>query len=513
MKKLLAILLTLMLPMYGLAEETAPEATLTTITFRDFDAKKLPDAGIDEATENAIRDVLDALRVEIYQQGTSASYEVFLNEQSLVDFALQLDGADIYVGSNLTDAAKHLNLEEDMEHLAALIGERNIARRSWLTDEKKAQKLDAYCATIAPNYVAAGKLLANITKNPLIANHMTTLEILASLYEVDFTRIQQRLDYYLPSMPFDLVRADEQPEGCDPARRVHHFTMTNEQLVNSLSAVLETAMDVPTVKDYADYLFNYQLLMKFMAANGDKDVLPEETDVLSWLRQQTLMPGDAQVTMYTSQAGAIVKLTATCEYADDVEATHTRTLTYNMNTLEDSIRGEWTLETEDGTSRGSLTTYATGLIELVVEPDEQMQQTIQFSTSPMDNGVSVYVASRTVNKEQSTDNGWELNLNLTAVDGQMQQDAEIHIINKGERFLTLDAKTRPCESRPLLSDGDVLDLGEISSARFNAYMLTLATSISQILPRILMNLPNSVRQLMDGTTTLPSSTIILDNAD
>ena len=66
---------------------------------------------------------------------------------------------------------------------------------------------------------------------------------------------------------------------------------------------------------------------------------------------------------------------------------------------------------------------------------------------------------------------------------------------------------------PLLSDGDVLDLGEISSARFNAYMLTLATSISQILPRILMNLPNSVRQLMDGTTTLPSSTIILDNAD
>ena len=83
------------------------------------------------------------------------------------------------------------------------------------------------------------------------------------------------------------------------------------------------------------------------------------------------------------------------------------------------------------------------------------------------------------------------------------------VFSKGE----LDTGTR------LLLDalpdvyGDVLDLGEISSVRFNAYMLTLATSISQILPRILMNLPNSVRQLMDGTTTLPSSTIILDNAD
>lgn len=78
----------------------------------------------------------------------------------------------------------------------------------------------------------------------------------------------------------------------------------------------------------------------------------------------------------------------------------------------------------------------------------------------------------------------------------------------GEVGLTIYTTTFSCKPRPLLSDGDVLDLGEISSARFNAYMLTLATSISQILPRILMNLPNSVRQLMDGTTTLPSSTII-----
>lgn len=43
MKKLLAILLTLamMLPLYGLAEETAPQATLTTITFRDFNGRAL----------------------------------------------------------------------------------------------------------------------------------------------------------------------------------------------------------------------------------------------------------------------------------------------------------------------------------------------------------------------------------------------------------------------------------------------------------------------------------------
>ena len=99
------------------------------------------------------------------------------------------------------------------------------------------------------------------------------------------------------------------------------------------------------------------------------------------------------------------------------------------------------------------------------------------------------------------------------VDGEVHQNVDVQLLWQGEHFLTIAAETRPCETRPLLSDGDVLDLGEISSARFKAYMLTLATSISKILPRILMNLPNSVRQLMDGTTTLPSSTIILDNAD
>ena len=42
MKKLLAILLTLamLVPMCGLAEENAPQATLTTITFRDFNGRQ-----------------------------------------------------------------------------------------------------------------------------------------------------------------------------------------------------------------------------------------------------------------------------------------------------------------------------------------------------------------------------------------------------------------------------------------------------------------------------------------
>ena len=59
MKKLLAILLTLamLVPMGGVAEETAPGATRTVIFLKDFNAKVLG-ADIDEAEEKAVNDFL-----------------------------------------------------------------------------------------------------------------------------------------------------------------------------------------------------------------------------------------------------------------------------------------------------------------------------------------------------------------------------------------------------------------------------------------------------------------------
>lgn len=123
MKKLLAILLTLalMLPLCGLAEETAPQATRTVIFLKDFNAKVLG-ADIDEAEEKAVNDFLDALRVIVYQQGTtSAAYEVTLNDQPIVDYAVQFSGADVYVSSDLLGETLYLNLDEDMQHFGELV--------------------------------------------------------------------------------------------------------------------------------------------------------------------------------------------------------------------------------------------------------------------------------------------------------------------------------------------------------------------------------------------------------
>lgn len=130
MKKLLAILLTLalMLPLCGFAEESAPGATRTVIFLKDFNAKVLG-ADIDEAEEKAVNDFLDALRVIVYQQGTtSAAYEVTLNDQPIVDYAVQFSGADVYVSSDLLGETLYLNLDEDMQHFGELVYRQQLSR-------------------------------------------------------------------------------------------------------------------------------------------------------------------------------------------------------------------------------------------------------------------------------------------------------------------------------------------------------------------------------------------------
>ena len=146
MKKLLAILLTLamMLPLYGLAEETAPQATLTTITFRDFNGRALM-AEMEEAAETAYRDLLDALRVEVYRQGFT-SCELFLNDQSIVDYGVQTRGADVYISGDVLDGISRKSCISGMRPRAymRMPGRSCLPRRS-ANPLRKSMRTWAHC--------------------------------------------------------------------------------------------------------------------------------------------------------------------------------------------------------------------------------------------------------------------------------------------------------------------------------------------------------------------------------
>lgn len=149
-----------------------------------------------------------------------------------------------------------------------------------------------------------------------------------------------------------------------------------------------------------------------------------------------------------------------------------------------------------------------GGIAVLITSDDGEQNLYRCTISSLTNEENLLLEMhRTVDGEEKGIS-WSASMDTQQVDGEVYQNVDVQLLWQGEHFLTIAAETRPCETRPLLSDGDVLDLGEISSARFKAYMTGVMFTAGQILPRFMMNLPDSTRQF---TTSV--SQLILDNAE
>ena len=139
-------------------------------------------------------------------------------------------------------------------------------------------------------------------------------------------------------------------------------------------------------------------------------------------------------------------------------------------------------------------------------PDDQTQTTISLTVEPNRRGGKVDVEVRTTSEANGTDSGIQFGVFTSGSSSSVYRESRIRLLSGGEVGLTIYTTTFSCKPRPLLSDGDVLDLGEISSARFKAYMTGVMFTAGQILPRFMMNLPDSTRQF---TTSV--SQLILDD--
>ena len=467
MKKLLAILLTLamLVPLGGVAEETAPQATLTTITFRDFNGRALM-AEMEEAAETAYRDLLDALRLEVYRQGFT-SCELFLNDQSIVDYGVQTRGADVYISGDVLGGTLHLNLEEDMRHIAEILHQWN-ASQSIYADAGAELSAKEVSESIAQEYENVGALLAKITKNPLITGEMQPEDVANGLFETDWQQAATRLNKILKVTRVESV--SNPPEGCESAKNILYFPLSNEQLMEVLCILLDTVEETPAVKAYVDLLNTYRQLVAFA-----QDQPVEDTDLQTWLRQQTLLNA---------------------------------AITVNFHPTGDDVRLDWRQETAGKGTNGQLKMEDNGGIAVLITSDDGEQKLYRCTISSLTNEENLLLEMhRTVDGEEKGIS-WSASMDTQQVDGEVHQNVDVQLLWQGEHFLTIAAETRPCESRPLLSDGDVLDLGEISSVRFKAYMTGVMFTAGQILPRFMMNLPDSTRQF---TTSV--SQLIRDNAE
>lgn len=252
-----------------------------------------------------------------------------------------------------------------------------------------------------------------------------------------------------------------------------------------LCILLDTVEETPAVKAYVDLLNTYRQLVAF-AQNQPV----EDTDLQTWLRQQTLLVEDAQVAQYVDSSMRLLRVVISYKVAP----THTPTLaqdtllnaaiTVNFHPTGDDVRLDWRQETAGKGTNGQLKMEDNGGIAVLITSDDGKQRLYRCTISSLTNEANVLLEMhRTVDGEEKG-LSWSASMDTQMVDGEVRQDVAVRLLWHSEHFLTIAAETRPCESRPLLSDGDVMDLGEISSARFKAYMTGVMFTTGQILPRL-----------------------------
>ena len=245
MKKLLAILLTLamLVPMGGVAEETAPGATKTTIRVTTADARALSGMDLNANVLTAIQDALDVLSIELYaaddasmmrltlqkndvlaqgSMGKMSGFQMTLHDVPVLGAALEMNGDDLYIGTSVSGNTVYLNVAEDLPRaITAFCQLMNV--------DLGELPVAAANQSMQQGYRRMQHLLPALAQTP-----PELLESIGS--SIDWTRMVARINESLPETARETVT--NQPDDCDPAVTVLSFALTKEQLIAICRAVL-----------------------------------------------------------------------------------------------------------------------------------------------------------------------------------------------------------------------------------------------------------------------------------
>ena len=466
MKKLLAILLmlTLLLPMCGLAE-----ASKTTIRVTTADARALSGVDLNADVLAAIQDAMDALNIEVYAAddasmmrltlqrndvflqgalGDMSGFQMQLDNVPVLGAALEMNDDDLYIGTSFSDSTVYLNVVEDLPRaITAFFQLMNV--------DLGELPVAAANQSMQQGYRRMQHLLPALAQTPP--------ELLNSIgSSIDWAKMVARINESLPEAAAEAVT--NQPDDCDPAVTVLSFALTKEQLIAICSVVLgETLAGL-------DNLFF-----------GD-EMLGGLTDIFCAQLAESEMDGDVPTTVYLDADGGIVKLIITGG------AEETEILTRSTN--EQGVLYHLSMETTTESTEWEILLNADGVdVSYAVDPkadperpnlvQSKERMTFRLMNTATENGSTMLVemhdteqlCSGGTNWRDETQTDFTFCFNDLCIDGQQEQRTEMTLAKQGQSILTIVAETQPCEVQPLLSESDeIYDLGEMSDERLAAFM-------------------------------------------
>ena len=335
MKKLLSLFLalTMMLPLLAFAEGdptvgviggpklpsvlTSEAIAAGRQVVSNVKVTELSGFGIEgEDVEKIVADILDALTLQVTQQGDEGSLNVLLGDKNVLNLGVALSGQDLYLSSQLLGGTIVVNMEEIEPLLTRLL--QTLVNMGAMSEEDAQSIID--------QIGMVQQALATAMEQPA-----QMMNLMAELENINFTALEPIIALIQSKMT--VLETPTVPRMCDPAAMAVQARFTNEDVVQASMAFCQFLLDNPALKDLVGQMIGvpteaaiaqtWALYGEVLAASGmtEEDFraqMPTVDAVLAeameQLKTQKIIDGEYVLTVCMDEVGMPVYIAAEVPY-------------------------------------------------------------------------------------------------------------------------------------------------------------------------------------------------------
>lgn len=463
----------------------------TTITLSDWPSGITGEAQVDQI----INDVLNALKIDFYQQGDEGVFALNLSGNDVLTMGGAMLGDDIYLNSNLLGGTIVFTLDEIEPIVSRLLDMFVVAE---MIPAEDAEEIKAQLPQIMEMVKAE---LEAASANPLEGIDLENLNLNA-LVEA-FAPLANNVTVGEVTM---------QPRNCDPATSMATLTVTPDEFKAMVKAVMQFLKDNPSIMDVLMEQSGMNSAMVTMGEEAEKiDMAAELDEAIAEIENATMLTGNMVVSLYLGEDGMPVSMTLTMPLAE-TEYVYTETeataVENTVNTVEFNVN--YTRLTTNAAVNHSVTLTADNIAmtaNLVNEPNR-----LYLSIAGSENGeemMFVYIDQNFTQTETALEGFTTIGLKAEDVDLRMAGPSS-YVLNGVDfsgtdtmelfvndmKMLTLTMTHKTSGAGASIINSGVVRPAELDDNEFANWFVNVFNVIQSWPFILIQSLPESVLDLM-----------------
>ncbi|MDD6051537.1 MAG: hypothetical protein PUC00_09800 [Clostridiales bacterium] len=308
-----------------------------------------------EDVEKIVADILDALTLQVTQQGDEGSLNVLLGDKNVLTLGAALSGQDLYLSSQLLGGTIVVNMEEIEPLITRLL--QTLVNMGAMTAEDAQEMID--------QIGMVQQTLATAMEQPA-----QMMNLMAELENIDFTALEP-ISVLIESK-LTVLETPTVPRMCDPAAMAMQARFTNEDMVQGSMTLCQFLLDNPVLMNLFGQLLGvptqaqmdetWALYGETLVASGmtEEDFRAQVqtidavlAEAMEQLKTKKIIDGEYVLTVCMDEAGMPVYIAAEVPYVvteevpaqtdevglvNEVETVVNIAVTYTRQTLADGVQ-------------------------------------------------------------------------------------------------------------------------------------------------------------------------------